>query len=63
MDILPQAPIAVNVLVCVRLHPLLTIAPSDDTSMGAPQSSVAVAPSSAAVIEFVEGLQPRFTVE
>jgi hypothetical protein len=60
VDILPQASMAVNVLVCVRSHPLLTTAPSDDTSIGAPQASVAVATPSAAVIENAGGLQPRF---
>src|SRR5678815_1062978 len=62
VDILPQSSIAVNVLVWVRLHPLLIIAPSDDTSIGMPQASVAVPTPSAAVIEDAAGLQPRFTV-
>ena len=62
VDILAQASMAVNVLVCVRLHPLLTIAPSEDTSVGAAQASVAVAPPRAAVIENAGGLQPRLIV-
>ena len=63
VDVLPQASLAVNVLVCERSHPLVTIAPVVVVNVGAPHASEAVAAPSAAEIAFVEGLQPRFTVE
>jgi hypothetical protein len=62
VDTLAQPSIAVNVLVCERLHPLLITAPSLNVSVGVLQASVAVAPSSAADIETPVGLQPRFIV-
>jgi hypothetical protein len=62
VDTLAQPSIAVNVLVCERLHPLLITGPSLNVSVGVPQASVAVAPSSAADIETPVGLQPRFIV-
>jgi hypothetical protein len=60
VDVLLQASVAVNVLVCERLHPLLTTGPSPDVIVGdAVQKSVAVAvPSEPAGFA---GLQPRFT--
>ena len=57
-----QGSIAVNVLVCERLHPLLNTSPSLDSTVGVPQASVAVAEPSAALIAAVEGLQPAFNV-
>ena len=62
VDVLPHASIALNVLVCVRLHPLLITDPSLNVSVGVLHASDAEAPSSAAVIEDDAGLQPRFTV-
>jgi len=56
---LPQASVAVNVLVCDREHPLLVTAPSDDVTVGVLQASVAVAEPSAALIAADVGLQPR----
>ncbi len=55
--VLPQASVAVNVLVCDRTHVPLT-GPSDDVTVGVPQASVAVAVPSAALIAAVDGLQP-----
>ena len=61
MEKLPHASIAVNVLVCVRMHPLVNTAPSLFVIVGVLHASDAVAPSSAPVIEAAAGLQPRFT--
>ena len=61
VDVWPHASIALNVLVCARLHPLLTTAPSVNVTVGALHTSDAVAPSSAANIKTDAGLQPRFT--
>ena len=58
-DVLPQASVAVNVLVCERRHPLLTILPVDDVTAGVPQASVAVAAPNAASIAADVGLHPR----
>ena len=62
LDVLPHASIALNVLVCERLHPALSTGPSLNVSVGVLHASEAVAPSSAAVIEAAAGLQLRFTV-
>jgi len=56
--VLPQASVAINVLVCDLLHDVLTILPSLDDTVGVPQASVAVAEPSAALIAAAEGLQP-----
>src|SRR5204863_7553633 len=54
--VLPQASLAVKVLVCELLHPLLTTAPSVEVKVGVPQASVALAvPSEPAG---AVGLQP-----
>jgi hypothetical protein len=56
--VLPQPSVAVHVLVCARPHPLLTIAPSVEVSVGVPQASVAVAVPNAPFIVAVDGLHP-----
>ena len=56
--VLPQASVAVNVLVCDLLHPLVIIAPSVDVTAGVLQPSVAVAVPSAPFIVAVDGLHP-----
>ena len=59
VDVLPQASLAVNVLVLEKLHPLLTTLPSLDVIVTAPHASVAVAvPSDASGLA---GLHPRLT--
>ena len=57
--LLPQASVAVNVLVCERRHPLLCIAPVDEVTVAVPQASVAVAEPNAASIAAEVGLHPR----
>ena len=57
--IFPQSSLAVNVLVCERLHPLLTTSPSDCVIVTGPQASVAVAVPNAALISDAVGLHPR----
>jgi hypothetical protein len=59
VDVLPQASLAVHVLVCERPQLLLLTEPSLTDSVGTPQASVAVAVPSAAPISFAEGLHPR----
>ena len=56
--VLPQASVAINVLVWDLLHDVLIILPSLDDTVGVPQASVAVAEPSAALIAAAEGLQP-----
>jgi hypothetical protein len=58
--VLPHASVAVNVLVCIRVHPSLDILPVDEVTVGLPQASVAVAEPNAASIAAADGLQPRF---
>src|SRR5204862_6709217 len=58
VELLPQASIAVHVLVCERIHPLVPTAPSVDVTVGVPQASVAVAVPSAALIAATVGLHP-----
>src|SRR5206468_3992109 len=58
VELLPQASIAVHVLVCERIHPLVPTAPSVDVIVGVPQASVAVAVPSAALIAAGVGLHP-----
>ena len=55
---LPQASIAVNVLVCEVLQLVVDKGPSMEIIVGVPQTSVAVAIPSAASISEAEGLQP-----
>ena len=57
-DVLPQASVATNVLVCMRRHPSLIILPVDDVTVGVPHASVAVAAPSAASIAAELGLHP-----
>ena len=57
-----QPSVAVKVLVCERLHPLLTTLPSLELIPGLPQKSVAVAKPSAVVISLASGLHPNGTV-
>ena len=57
--VLPQASLAVNVLVCDALHEVVVIDPSVDVIVVVPQASVAIAVPSAALISEAEGLQPR----
>jgi hypothetical protein len=56
--VLPQASLAVNVLVCEALHEAVVIVPSVDVIVVVPHASVAVAVPSAAAISEAEGLQP-----
>jgi hypothetical protein len=60
--VLPQASLAVNVLVSEAEQEVITIVPSLDVSVGLPQASLAVAVPRAAVISEAEGLQPRVAV-
>src|SRR5678815_247935 len=62
VELLPQASVAVNVLVCVRLQPLTWTAPSTETTVGVLQASVAVAVPSAPFISPADGLQPSVVV-
>ena len=50
VPVLPQASVAVHVLVWLLAHPLLTTTPSVEVRVGVPQASVAVAVPSAALI-------------
>ena len=63
VDMLAQPSIAVKVLVCERSQPLLITGPLLNVSVGAPHTSEAVAPSSAADMSAGSGSTPRFTVE
>ena len=56
---LPQPSEALNVLVCEAAHPLVITAPSVTVTAGEPQTAVAVAEPSAALISEADGLQPR----
>jgi hypothetical protein len=59
VEVLPQASMAVNVLVCERPQPALDILPFVNETVGVPQASVAVAVPNARSIADGEGLQPR----
>jgi hypothetical protein len=59
VEVLPQKSLAVNVLVCERLHPLLLTLPSLEDTVGTPQASVAVAVPNAPLISPADGLHPR----
>jgi len=56
--VLPQASLAVHVLVCEREQLLLEMLPSLDVRVVLPQASVAVAVPSALLISPVDGLHP-----
>src|SRR6266498_2006453 len=58
VDVLVQASVAVNVLVCERKHPLDCTDPVLTVTVGVPQASVAVALPSAASIAADVGLHP-----
>jgi hypothetical protein len=60
--VLPQASVAIKVLVCEEEQVLVDTAPSLEVIVGVPQPSVAVAEPSAAVISEAAGLQPSGTV-
>src|SRR5687767_15561221 len=62
VEVLPQKSLAVNVLVCERLHPLLLTLPSLEDTVGTPQASVAVAVPSALLISLAAGLHPSVVV-
>jgi hypothetical protein len=55
--VLPQPSVAVYVLVCVLIQPLVPIEPKAEVIVGVPQASVAVAAPGAGT---PVGLQPRF---
>jgi hypothetical protein len=57
--VLPQASMAVNVLVSEAEQEVVVIDPSLNDRVGLPQASEAVAVPRAAVISEAEGLQPR----
>ena len=59
VDVLPQASVAVKVLVCERKHPLFMTPPVDDVTVGVPHASVAVAAPNAASIAAEVGLHPK----
>jgi hypothetical protein len=58
-DVLPQASIALNVLVCEREQPVLATVPSLEVTVGVPHASVAVAVPNAELMVATDGLQPR----
>src|SRR6187402_3024797 len=60
--VLPQASLAVNVLVCEALHEVVVIVPSVNVIVAVLQPSVADAEPSAAEIADEVGLQPRGTI-
>src|SRR5205085_7124896 len=62
VELLPQASVAVHVLVSVLSHPDDDTVLSVDVNVGVPQLSVAVADPSAASIVAAVGLQPRVVV-
>src|SRR5262245_1205346 len=63
VDILPHPSLAVNVLFCDRVHPLLETDPSlGDNTVAVLHPSVAVAVPNAALISEADGLQPKIVV-
>ena len=56
--LLPQASVAVNVLVCEKIHPLFVTGPSTEVGVTGPQLSVAVAEPRAALMAAADGLHP-----
>lgn len=61
-DVLPHPSVAVNLLSCDLLQPVLVIAPSVCERVGVPHASVAVAVPRAVVIADDVGLHPKFCV-
>jgi hypothetical protein len=59
VEVLLHPSIAVNVLVCDRLQPLLITPPSIEVTVGDPHASVEVAVPNAAVISVADGLHPK----
>ena len=59
--VLPQASIAINVLICEALQEVVVTAPSVNVIVAVLQPSEALAEPSAAVISEAEGLQPSVT--
>ena len=57
--VLPQASLAVNVLVCERSQPLGTTEPSAEETVGVLTASIAVAVPSALLISDALGLHPN----
>jgi hypothetical protein len=57
--VLPQASVAVNVLVCEALQEVVDIVPSVNVTVGVPQASLALAVPNAASISEEAGLHPR----
>jgi len=60
--VLPHPSLAVNVLVCEAVQPVVLIKPSADEIVGVPQASVAVALASAVFIAPAVGLHPNVTL-
>ena len=60
--VLPQASIAVNVLVCERCTAVVVTVPSVEDTVVVLQPSVAVAVPRAALISAADGLQPSVVV-
>ena len=60
--VLPQASLAVNILLCEALHEVVVIVPSVDVIVVVLQPSVALAVPSAALISEAEGLQPSVSL-
>ena len=61
-EVLPQASVAINVLVCDAVHELIDILPSEDVMVGKPHPSVAVAFANAALTADDVGLHPKVTL-
>ena len=61
-EVLPHPSVAVNLLSCDLLQPVLLIVPSVCAIVGVPHASVAVAEPSAVVIADEVGLHPKFCV-
>ena len=62
VDVLPQPSLAIKLLVCERLHPLLCTLPSVAAIVTGPHASVAVAFPSASLISDAAGLHPSVRV-
>ena len=59
VEVLLQASVEINVLVCERPHPVLDTLPLVNVTVGVPQASVEVAVPNAASIVAADGLQPN----
>jgi len=55
---LPQASVAIKILVCERKHPLLLIVPVETVTVGVPHASLAFALPNAASMAAEVGLHP-----